>query len=228
MTREVVVVTGAAGALGSAVARAFAVDGASLALLDRVEAKLDLGGAAALSSAVDLTDEAAVADAARRVERELGAPTALVCVAGGYAGDAPVATTGWDAYERMLAINLRTAQAAVCAFVPGMQARGRGSVCFVASTAGEQAFAGAAAYAGAKAALLRLAEALALEQRDHGVRVNSVLPGTMDTPANRSWMDEAAIARAVDPAAVAEVIVFLASARARAVHGATVRVTGRQ
>ncbi len=228
MSEQVVVITGAAGALGSAVARVFAARGAKLALLDRGARAPELGGAELLHLGVDLCDEAALVAAAARVEAELGAPTALVCVAGGYEGDKPVASAGWADFERMLEVNLRTAHTAVRAFVPGMQARGAGSVCFVASTAGEAAFAGAAAYAGSKAALLRMAESLGLELRDAGVRVNSVLPGTMDTPANRAWMSEAARAKAVEPQAVAEGIAFLASDAARAVHGATVRVTGRQ
>jgi NAD(P)-dependent dehydrogenase (short-subunit alcohol dehydrogenase family) len=187
---RVVVITGAAGALGSAVARAFAATGAKLVLLDRGAAGAELGVSGALHVTADLRDEAALAAAAARAEAELGAPTALVCVAGGYEGDKPVASSVWGDFERMLEVNLRTAHAAVRAFVPGMQARGVGSVCFVASTAGEASFAGAAAYAGSKAALLRMAESLALEVRDQGVRVNSVLPGTMDTPANRTWMND--------------------------------------
>lgn len=225
---RVVVITGAAGSLGSAVVRAFAATGAKLALLDRGSANPAFAGAQALHIALDLRDESALAAAAARIEAELGAPTALVCVAGGYEGDQPVASSSWGDFERMLEVNLRTAQAAARAFVPGMQARGAGSVCFVASTAGEVSFAGAAAYAGSKAALLRMAESLAIEVRDQGVRVNSVLPGTMDTPANRAWMSEEAHAKAVDPAAVADVIAFLCSDAARAVHGATVHVTGRQ
>jgi NAD(P)-dependent dehydrogenase (short-subunit alcohol dehydrogenase family) len=128
----------------------------------------------------------------------------------------------------MLTINLRATVACSRAVLPGMLARKAGSIVHLASLAAIGPGPGQAAYSASKSAVLSFSESLAAETKASGVRVNAVLPGTMDTPQNRSWMSEADVQKAVDPTAVADVIAFLVSSAARAVTGAAIRVSGRQ
>ncbi|HEY2274414.1 MAG TPA: SDR family oxidoreductase, partial [Steroidobacteraceae bacterium] len=97
----------------------------------------------------------------------------------------------------------------------------------IGAGAAGRAAAGMGAYAASKAGVERLTEALAAELRDRNVTVNAILPGTIDTPANRAAMPDADVTRWVEPEAIADVVVFLASDAARAVTGAAVRVFGR-
>jgi NAD(P)-dependent dehydrogenase (short-subunit alcohol dehydrogenase family) len=107
-----------------------------------------------------------------------------------------------------------------------MLARGSGAIVTVASRAALAGDAGVAAYAASKAAALRLTESLAAEVKAYGVRVNCVLPGTLDTPANRAAMPDADRRLWVELDAVADVILFLLSPLSRAIHGAAIPVYG--
>ena len=112
------------------------------------------------------------------------------------------------------------------AVVPAMQARGRGWIVNVSAMGALKAAPAMGAYAVAKSAVLRLTEAMAGELRERGINVNCVLPSIIDTPANRADMPGADPARWVSREALADVILFLASERARAIHGAGVPVVG--
>lgn len=230
MKDTAVVITGAFGNLGAAVARAFAPRGARLALLDRSMVppalRAELAGAELLQGGIDLTDLAAAATAMETVRGTLGGIDVLVNVAGGFRwqtveqGD----VEGWDA---MYAINLKTALVACKAALPQLLRSRAGRIVNVGAGAALRAAGGMGAYAASKAGVLRLTESLAEELKDQGVTVNAVLPGTIDTPQNRADMPGADTTRWVSPAAVAEVIVFLASEAAAAVTGAAIPVTGR-
>jgi NAD(P)-dependent dehydrogenase (short-subunit alcohol dehydrogenase family) len=226
---QVVIVTGAFGALGSAVARRFAAAGATVALLDREGVPADLArefqGSHLLIHGVDLADMASTAKAINSVVGLTSRIDALVNVAGGFrwetleSGD--IAT-----WELMFSMNLKTAVNASRATLPHLQVRG-GSIVNVGAGAAARAQAGMGAYTASKAGVERLTEALAEELKDYKVRVNCVLPGVIDTPQNRTAMPKADLSRWVAPAAIADVIHFLASDAARAVNGASVRVFGR-
>ena len=225
-----VVVTGAFGALGDAVARAFAARGARLGLIDRAPvpewATQEFSGANVLLGGVDLTSQPAANQALQAVAARHGGVDVLVNVAGAFRwqmlenGD--VAT-----WEAMFAANLKTAVVASKAALPHLLGRGVGRIVNVGAGAAARAAAGMGAYAASKAGVERLTEALAEELKDRGITVNAVLPGTIDTPANRSAMPDADVSRWVHPDAVADVVLFLASDAARAVTGAAVRVFGR-
>jgi NAD(P)-dependent dehydrogenase (short-subunit alcohol dehydrogenase family) len=231
---RVIVITGAAGNLGVATAKLFASRGARLVLLDRDEARAReaLGDIAKDDRhrvvAVDVTDEGSVSSAVAASEKALGPTQAIVCTVGGFKGGVDVMSTSWDDWELMLAINLRATVACSRAVLPGMLARQSGSIVHLASLAAIGPGPGQAAYSASKSAVLSFSESLAAETKASGVRVNAVLPGTMDTPQNRSWMSEADAKKAVDPTAVADVIAFLVSNAARAVTGAAMRVSGQQ
>jgi NAD(P)-dependent dehydrogenase (short-subunit alcohol dehydrogenase family) len=126
----------------------------------------------------------------------------------------------------MLALNLRAAYFLCRAVVPVMLEQGSGSIINVASRAAFDHSAGAGAYVAAKAAAVAMIDSLAADLKGKGVRVNSVLPSIIDTPANRKAMPDANFAKWPKPEDIAKVILFLCSDDARLIHGASVPVYG--
>lgn len=230
---SVTVVTGAAGALGSGVARFLVAHGHRVALVGRPrgderaqELATELGAQAAFEGFDGASGEAWSA-ALDRFEGSLGPVTAAVLAVGGWRGGKPLWES--DAYEAMMASNLDTAHAAMRALLGRMVSRRAGSVVLVGSRAAVRPWesAGAAAYAASKAAVVALAQAAAAEAVGHGVRVNAVLPSTIDTPANRAAMPKADPAAWVGIESLAGVVAFLLSDAARDVSGAALPVYGR-
>ncbi len=226
-------ITGAGGALGSAVARACVARGDKVGLLDRSASALaglaqELGEAAIVAVVSDASPEAFSA-ALARCEGAAGEPvTGAALVAGGWAGGAPL-HEGSPALASMLDVNVTTVHSALVALLPGMVTRRAGSVVVVGSRTVERPWsgAGAAAYTASKAAAVSLAQAAAAEVRDAEVRVTAVLISTMDTPANRKAMPDADPSRWVATGSAAGVIAFLLSPAARDISGAAVPVYGR-
>jgi NAD(P)-dependent dehydrogenase (short-subunit alcohol dehydrogenase family) len=228
-TSKRVVVSGAAGALGAAVAQAFATSGAQVALLDKAtDAKgLDkkLGAPHFFLGDVDLADAASAERAMSTVVARLGGIDVLVNIAGGFRWET-VADGEVDTWDFLYNINVKTAlcaSKAVLAHLPN----GRGRIINVGAAAVAKAGAGMGAYTASKSGVIKLTEALAEELKDKSINVNAVLPSIIDTPANRADMPTADFSRWVAPAALADVIVFLASDAARAITGASIPVTGR-
>jgi NAD(P)-dependent dehydrogenase (short-subunit alcohol dehydrogenase family) len=236
---QVALVTGAGGALGAQVARTLAGAGHKLVLVDseRGKSRLDalapaLGGACVVTG--DIADEATWAEAMPRIERELGAlPTYAALVAGAWRGGQSFhefdARTEDDVWRTVMGANLETARRSIRALLPSMVAARRGSIVVIGSRAAVQPWtsAGSAAYAASKAAAVALAQAVAAEVLASGVRVNAVLPSTMDTPANRVEMPKADASKWVSLESVAGVVAFLLSDAARDVSGAALPVYGR-
>jgi NAD(P)-dependent dehydrogenase (short-subunit alcohol dehydrogenase family) len=229
---QVVLVTGAAGNLGRAVAAVIKKAGAARLLLDHDAATLEAEFQAEgdrrtlLAGGVDLLDPVALGKAIVEAERFLGPVTALVHTVGAFRS-APFHETPGEWWTMLIDANLGTAVAACRAVLPGMVARRRGRIVTVGARVSLAGRGRMAAYAATKAALLRLSESLADEVRDLGITVNCVLPGTLDTPTNRADQPGADWRRWVAPEAVADVIVFLLSDAARAVSGAAIPVLGR-
>jgi NAD(P)-dependent dehydrogenase (short-subunit alcohol dehydrogenase family) len=226
----VVLVTGAVGNLGRAVARRFAADGRRLALLDRDAGQLaaafgpDTGSRMTL--ACDLLDAAAVASAVGSVTQRLG-PVGVLCnIAGGFRMGEPVHETSDATWDFLLNLNVRTVLHTARAVVPGMLAGGGGAIVSIGAGAALKGGANMGAYAASKSALIRLTESMAAELREGGVNVNCVLPSIIDTPENRKDMPQADPSRWVSPDELANVIAFLASPQAGAIHGASVPVSG--
>jgi NAD(P)-dependent dehydrogenase (short-subunit alcohol dehydrogenase family) len=230
MTTETVIVTGASGNLGRAVADAFAARGASLMLLDRhrdrleaVYGKEDPRRMFATANLLDTAEvEATVAAAAAR----FGSIDVLCNIAGGFRMGTPVHATPDDDWNFLFDINARTLLHAARAVVPRMLAAGRGKIVNVGAYAAQKGVADMGAYIASKSAVIRLTESMAAELRDKGINVNCVLPTIIDTPENRAAMPAADPTRWVEPQDLARVIHFLASDGARAVHGAALPVTG--
>lgn len=233
--RKVVVITGAVGNLGRAVARAFQRDGAHLVLLDRGTGRLerefpDLAGGDdhLLIDGVELGR--AHEDSLRRVVQSarsrFGRLDVLVNTIGAWRGGSSVLEAPLSDWEFLYTANLQSTLVACRAVVPHLVELGGGLVVNVAARSGLVGTAGSAAYCASKSAVLRLTEALSDEVRGTGVRVNAVLPSTIDTPQNRGAMPGVGAAGWVEPDAIADVILFLASPAARAVHGAAIPVYG--
>ncbi len=225
-----VVVTGAAGNLGRAVAAAFAARGATLVLLDRSEEALrkvyGAGDERRVLAAVDLLDAPQVAALAQGIVARHARIDVLANLAGGFRMGEAVHETSDATWDFLLDINVRTMLNAVRAVVPHMLAAGGGRIVNVGAAAALKGVAMMGAYVAAKSAVIRLTEAMAAELREKNINVNCVLPTIIDTPENRAAMPEADPKRWVAPDDLANAIVFLASDAARAIHGAALPVTG--
>jgi NAD(P)-dependent dehydrogenase (short-subunit alcohol dehydrogenase family) len=231
MSERAVVVTGAFGNLGSVVARTFRTLGAKVALLGRTKPSAEIarefGTPHCLLGEVNLTQMLSVAAAMETVRNTLGGIDVLVNIAGGFRwqtleqGD----LEGWD---EMYAVNLRTAVVSTKAALSQLVRSAHGRVINVgAGAAARSAAAGMGPYTASKAGLHKFTESLAQELKAQGVTVNAVLPGTIDTAQNRAEMPDADFSNWVTPAAIADVIAFLASDQAAAVTGALLPVNGR-
>ena len=224
-----VVVTGAAGNLGRAVAEAFAAEGADLALLDLRMAELEEiwnGRDNVGFHEVDLLDAGAAGRAMAEVNARFGSLDVLCNIAGGFHMGEPVHELTDDAWRRILDLNVTTLLNAVRGAVPRMLAGGGGRIVNVGANAARSGMAQMGAYTAAKSAVIRFTEAMAGELRTQGINVNCVLPSIIDTPENRDAMPGADPAKWVAPQDLAKVILFLASDEAGAIHGAALPVVG--
>jgi len=223
---QVCLITGAAGNLGRAVAGAFATAGASLVLMDHQKDHLQSAygneGEGKRFALADLRDAQSVA---RALSAEIRID--ILCnIAGGFRMGQPVHETPDEIWDLMLGLNAKSVINCARAVVPGMLARGQGKIVNVAAFAGLSGKANMGAYIASKSAVIRLTESMSAELRDKGINVNCVLPSIIDTPQNRADMPRADPRRWVAPEALADVILFLSSDAARAIHGAAIPVTG--
>ena len=218
-----VLITGAAGNLGRAVAEQFRERGANLVLVDRAGAAPQDAG---LFVQADLLDQAQVDAAVKQALARFGRIDALANLAGGFRMGPPVHETSDRDWNFLLDLNARTVLHMARAVVPAMLAQGGGSIVNVGAFAAQKGAGHMAAYTASKAAVIRLTESMAAELREKNINVNCVLPTIIDTPENRAAMPDADPARWVAPRDLARVIAFLASDEARAVHGAALPVSG--
>jgi NAD(P)-dependent dehydrogenase (short-subunit alcohol dehydrogenase family) len=224
-----IIVTGAAGNLGGAVAEEFAQRGANLALVDLNRAALEAAygnWGKSLVAPTNLLEPAQVDATIAQVAERFGRIDVLVNLAGGFRMGEPVHATEKKTWEFMLDINVRSLLNAVHAVVPHMLQQGNGRIVNIGAYSAQKGAAQMGAYIAAKSAVIRLTETMAAELREQGINVNCVLPTIIDTPQNRAAMPKADPAKWVAPADLAKVIAFLASDAARAVHGAALPVTG--
>jgi len=231
LTGKVIAITGGFGNLGVILGARAAAAGAQVALIGRSAAPAardlpsELSGALLLGR-VDVASPEAAREAFAAIAQRFGGLDILVNAAGGFRWQtlADGDLDQWDALYRM---NLKTAVVASKAALPHLRDRGGGRIINIGAASATTAGAGMGAYAAAKAGVARLTESLAAEMKDHGINVNAVLPGIIDTPANRAEMPRADYRRWVAPDALADVILFLASDAARAISGALLPVAGR-
>lgn len=220
-----VMITGASGNLGRAVAAEFGRRGASLVLVDRARRDLQESEKTLVVEA-DLLDAAAVERAVDQALQRFGRLHALCNLAGGFRMGPPVHETPERDWTFLLDLNARTVLNTARAVVPRMLEAGGGAIVNVGAYAAQRGAARMGAYTASKSATIRLTEAMSAELRERNINVNCVLPTILDTPENRSAMPEADPRRWVAPQDLARVIAFLASDAARAIHGAALPVTG--
>ena len=233
-TEQVVIITGAVGNLGAATAQAFQMAGDKTVLVDRSQDKLrDVFSSIAnspdhlLAGGVDLSEPASLVKLVADALSRFGRIDALVHTVGAWRGGKPVHQDDLANWDFLFNVNLRTTLLCCRAVIPQMLKQGRGKIITVASRDGLKGSAGYAAYSASKSAVLRLAESLADELKASNINVNCILPSTIDTPQNRVAQPGADFTKWVEPAAIADVILFLASDGSRAINGAAIPVFGR-
>ena len=227
---QTIVITGAAGNLGAAVAAAFHAGNARVILVDAKQEFLDSrfpeDDARYVKVAVDLLQRDAVAAAFAELQSRYGGIDALCAIAGGFHMGETVHDIGLDTWDMMQDMNVRTLLNSTAAAVPHMIQRGMGKIVTIGANVALKGVPGMGSYCAAKSTVMRLTEAMAGELREHAINVNCVMPSIIDTPVNRADMPDADPALWVAPGDLAAVIMFLCSKEAKAVHGALIPVVG--
>jgi len=227
---KVVVVTGAAGNVGQAVARRFAQQGATLVLVGRKEAELadlvkELGGTAGIA---DVTDEASVDALVRQIEAQHGRIDVLAHTVGAFASGQPVHEAGLDVWNKMMAVNAQSVYVTCGRVARHMVEQGvAGRIIAILSKHAYKGAAKSGAYSAAKAAAQRVLESMAAELRENQITVNGVVPSMIDTPQNREGMPNADFSKWVQPEEIADAILYLASDKAKSVSGISLDIFGR-
>jgi len=232
MANDAIVVTGASGGLGGELVKRFVADGLVVAAgrgLKQAELDAKYGAGKVRAAALDVSSRTEWASALERLAGDGVTVAGAVLAAGTWRGGSRLHEQDDSVWRALFDANLETARATLQAILPGLVARGGGSIVLVGSSAAVRPWdnAKAAAYAASKAALVALAQAVAAEVLADGVRVNVVLPSTIDTAANRTSMPKADTSRWVTPSSLAEVIAFLLSDKGRDISGAALPVYGR-
>ena len=223
---KVALVTGANGGLGVAVTKALLNAGYDVVgLAPRIkQTDFDHPKFTALAASLDSLDLAR--KAVDSVVQRFGKIDILAHLVGGFAWSS-IAETDDATFQRMFDLNVNAAFHILRAVLPLMRKAGSGRIIAIGSRAAENPGTNVGAYSASKAALVSLIRTVAIENKDTGITANVILPGTMDTPANRKDMPNADTSQWVQPASVASLIVWLASDAGSDVTGAAIPVYGR-
>ena len=224
MSDRVVLITGAKGGLGSFVTQRFLATGATVVGASRSISREDFPLPNFFALPVDFTKSAAVNSAIGSVVDRHRRLDVLVHVVGAFAGGKSVAETDDATWEQMRDLNLTSAFYVLRAAIPHLRKFGSGRVVAIGSLAAVEPHAGLAASVTFKSALVSLVRTVALENKDAGVTANVVLPGTMDTPANRKAMPGADFSKWLKPADVADLVLWLADERAAHITGTAIPI----
>jgi len=233
LSGRVVLITGATGEVGPTVCRVFAAAGALLALtgtrraaLEELARELALSDDRLLWRAADLSKASEAQALIDAVLAHWGQIDALLNLAGGWAKSGRVGEVTDEEWDAMLDRNLRTCLNACRAALPAMERRGWGRIVNVGARAVLEPGARQAPYNVAKAGVVALTRSIAADYRRRGVAANAILPGTIDTPANRAVMENADPSRWVTPEELAALMLFLCSDEAGSLNGAAIPVLG--
>jgi NAD(P)-dependent dehydrogenase (short-subunit alcohol dehydrogenase family) len=225
---RVVLVTGVGGALGSAVAEAFDHAGAMVCGIDVVSpqsedflledpGRIDFYG-------TDATEETAVADVIDQIASDHGRIDALANIAGTWRGGDPIDETDAGTFDFLFDVNLKTMFLVSKHAIPHLRET-EGAIVSVSSRSSLEGGQGDGIYRASKAGIRRLTESIAKENEGR-VRANAVMPSVIDTPMNRDMMPDADFDSWVEPAEIADVMLFLCSDAAQVTSGAAVPVYG--
>ena len=226
MKGKVVLVTGASGGLGTHVTQAFLDAGATVAGTSRKAQQSDFNRANFAAIPAEISSREGARALLDQVVSRFGKLDVLAHTVGGFAGGQQVAQTDDLTFQRMLDVNLNSVFHILRAAIPPLRKTGNGRIIAIGSRAAVEPGPGVGAYSASKAAMVSLVKTVALENKDVGLSANVILPGTMDTPANRKAMPNADFSKWVRPATVAGLIVWLAGDAGQDINGAVIPVYG--
>ena len=223
---QVALVTGANGGLGTFVTKSLLEAGATVVGIARSIAAGEAHDSRYYPVSADLTNPEEARNLVSRLAAQFHKIDVLVHVMGGFAGGASVADTDGATWKKMMDLNVNAAFYIFRAVVPVMREAGYGRIIAIGSRQAVQPAAGVGAYSASKAALVSLVQTVAIENKDKNIQANVILPGTMDTPANRAAMPKANFEKWVKPAHVAELVVLLSSDTGGDITGAAIPIYG--
>lgn len=226
MNNRVVLITGAKGGLGTFITQKFLSEGATVLGASRHISQQDFPAPNFTALAVDFSNPAEVRSAVESAVRQFGSLHVLVHVVGGFAGGPSVAETDDATWDQMRDLNLNSAFYIMRAAIPHLRKSGSGRIVAIGSLTATDPHPGLAAYVTFKSALAMLVRTVALENKDAGLTANIILPGTMDTPANRKSMPGADFSKWLQPSDVANLAFWLAEERAGHMTGAVLPIDG--
>jgi len=226
MKGKFVLVTGANGGLGTHVTQAFLDSGATVIGTSRAIRPDDFHhpNFAAIAAEISTGDDAR--KLLDQVLNRFGKLDVLVHTVGGFAGGQSVVDTDDGTFQKMLDMNLNSVVHIVQAAVPELRKSGDGRLIAIGSRAAVDPGPSVGAYSASKAAMVSLMKTVALENLDAGLKANVILPGTIDTAANRKAMPNADTSKWVQPTAIASLILWLAGPAGKDVNGAMIPVYG--
>jgi len=226
MQGKVVLVTGASGGLGTYVTQAFLDAGATVIGTSRKIQQSDFSGPDFTAMAAEISMHEGAKVLMDQVVARFGRLDVLAHTVGGFAGGQSIAETDDATFQRMLDLNLNSVFHILRATIPPLRQTGNGRIIAIGSRAALEPGAGVGAYSASKAAMVSLIRTVALENKDAGLTANVILPGTMDTPANRKSIPNADFSKWVRPATVANLIIWLAGDAGEDINGAVIPVYG--
>ncbi|HET6928913.1 MAG TPA: SDR family NAD(P)-dependent oxidoreductase [Candidatus Acidoferrum sp.] len=226
MQDKVVFITGATGGLGASVTQAFLKQGARVIGASLRVTASDFPQPNFEAMAIDFNKKDEIKSGVRKIVERHGKLDVLVHVLGGFAGGPSVAETTDEMWEQMQNINLTSAFRVFRECVPHLRKSKSGRLIAIGSLTAAQAHANLGAYVTFKAALAMLVQTVALENADAGLTANVILPGTMDTPANRKSMPGADFSKWAKTSDVADLVLSLADEQARHLTGLAIPIEG--
>jgi len=209
------------------VTRALLDAGATVAGVSRNIQQADFADSSFAAIQAEISDPEAALKMVNEVAARFGRIDILAHLVGGFAGGKTIAETDDATFQHMLDLNLHSAFYVLRAVIPRMRRAGAGRIIAIGSRAAEYPGPGVGAYSASKAALVSLIQTVALENKDLAITANILLPGTMDTAANRKAMPGSDTSKWVQPASVASLIVWLAGEAGKDVNGAVIPVYGQ-
>ncbi len=227
MKGKVVLVTGANGGLGTYVTQAFLDAGATVVGTSRKIQQSDFNNPNFTALAAEISTPEGAKTLVDQVVAGFGKLDVFAHTVGGFAGGQSIADTDDATFQRMLDLNLNCVFHILRAAIPPLRKTGDGRIIAIGSRAALEPGAGVGAYSASKAAMVSLIRTVALENKDAGLTANAILPGTMDTPANRKAIPNADVSKWVQPATVAELVVWLAGEAGKDVNGSVIPVYGK-
>jgi len=226
MQGKVVLVTGANGGLGTYVTQAFLDVGATVIGTSRKIQQSDFSGSKFTALPAEISSRDSAKSLVDQVVARFGRLDVLAHTVGGFAGGQSVADTDDETFQRMFDQNLNSLFHMLRATIPALRQTGCGRIIAIGSRQALEPGAGVGAYSASKAAMVSLIRTVALENKDAGLTANVILPGTMDTPANRKSIPNADFSKWVRPSTVASLVTWLAGDAGEDMNGAVIPVYG--